>query len=328
MNNYCEIYEQELQKRKKLQKNLSNQINVINNNQLITNNYDNKLVENPEIENKPVFNSDKKLDNQDENNFFDKNINQELNEKQEFNTNLNLNKKQDNVELNNNLNTYQGSDNMQNQNIKNDNVNVDNSAQIVDSSSQLHNNQTFNDTKILKDDNYVEPIPQTPTPNNPQNNQPINNVINNLLFGLSGTSCDYRTVKVLKNLMSSIISEMTAVNTYVYQHQIANLTNTELGQALNLIAKDEMKHLEMLSYAIVQFGGRPKYTNANNVFWNARYVDYSINIPDFLQNDIKAERQAILNYEKAIAKVSNQSLKNMFRNNKIFVNFIKTYKKG
>lgn len=336
MNNYCEMYNQELQKRKNLQ---SKNISTLNNSQSINNQNCANNVD------KQIY-SNKDTDNEYTNNL----LNQEIINVED---DLKYNKQQD-CDLENINKTNQGSENMFFKK-KNSNVNVDNSAQNVDnlkfdttclnsqSNNQINNqfdnninnkvNSQFNNKQInqfniidnnqtvqtLKDDGYnapqtplVTPIETTPQQNNSE--IIVDNPNNNLLYGLRDTYCDYRTVKILKNLMSSIVSELTAINTYTYQHQIARLSNIELSTALNKIAKDEMEHLQMLSYAIVQFGGRPKYTNANNVFWNARYVDYSIVTSDFLQTDIKNEQIAIANYEKAIQKVTNQSLKNMFTN--------------
>ena len=68
----------------------------------------------------------------------------------------------------------------------------------------------------------------------------------------------------------------------------------------------------MLMHAITQFGGNPKYEDAQGNYFNAGTLNYSMKLRDMLDNNIRAESVAIENYKMAINKVKNQSLKDLF----------------
>jgi len=74
-----------------------------------------------------------------------------------------------------------------------------------------------------------------------------------------------------------------------------------------------MLHLDMLMHAISLFGGIPKYEDSQGNFFNTANLNYSMKLRDMLENNIRAESIAIENYEMAINKVKNQSLKDLLR---------------
>lgn len=122
-----------------------------------------------------------------------------------------------------------------------------------------------------------------------------------------------KTVRVLKNLMSGYDSELKAVLQYFFQSSISHKVEPEISNILEEISIVEMMHLEMLSHAIVDFGGDPKYENAQGYYFNAEAVAYSTKLKDILDINIKNEEIAIQNYNKAIEMVDNNSLKNLFK---------------
>ena len=123
---------------------------------------------------------------------------------------------------------------------------------------------------------------------------------------------DKTTVAVLKNLASGRIGELTGVMQYVYQSVVANGKNEDIAEIFEEIGVVEMMHLEMLMFAIADFGGVPKYDDAMGNFFNTANLNYSIKLMDMLDGNIKAEAMAIENYQIAINKVKNKSLKDLF----------------
>ncbi len=123
---------------------------------------------------------------------------------------------------------------------------------------------------------------------------------------------DMMTVSVLKNLTSSRVGELAGVLQYIYQSVIADKTNSEIAEIFEEIGIVEMMHLEMLMHAISLFGGIPKYEDAQGNYFNTANLNYSIKLRDMLDNNIKAESVAIENYQNAIMRVKNESLKNLF----------------
>lgn len=127
-----------------------------------------------------------------------------------------------------------------------------------------------------------------------------------------GAVDDKMTVGILKNLASSRAGELPAVLQYVYQSVIADQTNTEIAAILEEIGVVEMIHLDMLMHTITLFGGIPKYEDSQNNYFSTSNLNYSQKLSDMLENNIRAELNAIENYKFAISKVKNESLKELF----------------
>ena len=128
---------------------------------------------------------------------------------------------------------------------------------------------------------------------------------------ISGASCDCRTVRLLKNLLSGRFGELTGIHTYLYQNLISNGTNQNLANALNELSLEELLHANLLGNAIVNFGGNPRFSNGQGTFWSGRNINYETNQNTFLRNNILREQRAIQNYQDAINRITNQSLKQL-----------------
>ncbi len=130
---------------------------------------------------------------------------------------------------------------------------------------------------------------------------------------ITGACDDSMTVAVLKNLASSRTSELSAVTQYIYQSVIADKTNSEIADILEEIGIVEMTHLDMLMHAITDFGGVPKYEDSRGNAFTTQYTNYTQRLREMLDNNIMAEKNTIEEYESAINKVKNVSLKDLFR---------------
>jgi len=124
--------------------------------------------------------------------------------------------------------------------------------------------------------------------------------------------CNLKTIRILKRLMNSRVSEMTGINTYLYQFFISRYDNPNLANIFRRIAINEMKHLELLADAIIKFGGIPTFNYRDN-FWNARFVNYENVGLNIIRNNIRDENKSIIQYKHAIENVENESLKQLFR---------------
>lgn len=121
-----------------------------------------------------------------------------------------------------------------------------------------------------------------------------------------------KTVAVLKNQMSGADGELRAILQYFYQSSLLNEIEPEISDILEEISVTEMTHMELLSHAIVSFGGEPKYENGNGQFFSTNQVNYISKLKDALDANIAGEEKAISNYINAIAQVENESLKQLF----------------
>lgn len=84
-----------------------------------------------------------------------------------------------------------------------------------------------------------------------------------------GATNDPKTVGILKDLLSSRISEVTAIMQYFYQSRIAKGVEDDISSLLEEIAIVEMEHMELLMDAIISFGGIPIYTNSKGQYFNS-----------------------------------------------------------
>ncbi len=124
---------------------------------------------------------------------------------------------------------------------------------------------------------------------------------------------DQMTVNILKNLAGSRTSELTAVLQYIYQSVIADKSADEIGAIFEEIGIVEMTHLDLLMHAITDFGGTPKYEDSQGNQFNSNYINYTVKLKEMLNNNILAEQRAIEQYNEAIKRVKNESLKELFR---------------
>lgn len=102
-------------------------------------------------------------------------------------------------------------------------------------------------------------------------------------------------------------SETTAIMTYTFQHFICPIP--EIADVLKGISIAEMKHMDLLGEAIVALGGYPII--AGRTYWNGSFVNYTLDTKKFLRQNILAEETAILNYERTILNLSQDSLKQL-----------------
>lgn len=119
-------------------------------------------------------------------------------------------------------------------------------------------------------------------------------------------------VRQLKMLVTGQNGELTAILTYLYQHYILSENYMEVADALEKISQVEMQHYELLSEAIIDFGGDPNLTNGIGDIWTARNVNTEKNVRRILQDNIKGEEEAIIDYTRAARETSNESLARLY----------------
>jgi len=112
--------------------------------------------------------------------------------------------------------------------------------------------------------------------------------------------------KMLMPSYGGSAGELTAVLTYCFQSYISP-KQPELAKALMGIAKVEMHHHKLLGDAIFKLGGYP--IMGARSYWNGSFVNYTLDPKKFLQQNIAAEENAIINYEHTILSLSDESVK-------------------
>lgn len=124
-----------------------------------------------------------------------------------------------------------------------------------------------------------------------------------------GATEDNMTVAILKNLTSSRTGELSGILQYTFQSVIAEKTNEDIASIFEEIAIVEMMHLNLLSHAITEFGGVPRFEDSQGSAYTTNNVNYTTKLKDMLEYNIRLETKSIESYNEAIAKLKNESLK-------------------
>lgn len=102
--------------------------------------------------------------------------------------------------------------------------------------------------------------------------------------------------------------EITAITQYMYNAYICeSFGDSELYDIFRGISIVEMTHHQLLGEAITTFDGDPVFAG-NNKWWSGSDIDYQTIREKMIRAAIKLEEITIVNYNKAIACTTNQSL--------------------
>ena len=108
--------------------------------------------------------------------------------------------------------------------------------------------------------------------------------------------------------------ELTAITQYMYQLFNKFQQNKEFSNIIFKIAVVEMKHLDLLGKTINLLGIEPKYKfyNGNSYeCWNSSFVNYSTNLVDILESNIKKEENAIKSYKLHMEIINDKYIKKL-----------------
>lgn len=117
---------------------------------------------------------------------------------------------------------------------------------------------------------------------------------------------------LLTNDYAGIVSEMSAVSVYTYQHFVT--VNRKIADTLKCIAIVEMRHMEFLGQLISSLGGNPRIavqSGCNCSYWNAQYISYETNPKCYLKDNISGEKTAISNYRAHIKQINDKYVRTL-----------------
>ena len=109
---------------------------------------------------------------------------------------------------------------------------------------------------------------------------------------------------LLQKDYAGLVSEITAINLYLYDHFILAKKYEKTADIFQKVAIQEMHHMHALGKAIIAFGGDPKIgvpkKKEGYTYWKGSYLPYKRGICRILNAAIKAEHEAIAQYKKHI----------------------------
>lgn len=116
---------------------------------------------------------------------------------------------------------------------------------------------------------------------------------------------------LLSGMYAGKVSEETIINLYIYEHIALLKENKDYSEVLKKIAIVEMHHLETLGQLINLLGLKPIImcydSNEKGLTpWKSNYLNYSTDFNDIIDLDIKAEENAIKEYNHILSIVKDK----------------------
>lgn len=108
------------------------------------------------------------------------------------------------------------------------------------------------------------------------------------------------------------VSEITAINQYLYHHFVLQELNKEVADLLKCVSFVEMYHMELLAETIKLLGVDPRYRvfkDSREIYWSATYVYYGLSLCDRLAADMAGEWAAIAAYRDHQSKIADPYIK-------------------
>lgn len=122
---------------------------------------------------------------------------------------------------------------------------------------------------------------------------------------------DQRYLKMLLDLSTGKDGEFTAGCQYIYQNSILGREHYDIREALDDIARTEMRHFYMLANMIAQLGGDPRYWSFQDnryKMWDGNQVRYTKSIKKMLLENIEAEMAGIRNLKAAMDAIEDDDI--------------------
>lgn len=118
---------------------------------------------------------------------------------------------------------------------------------------------------------------------------------------------------ILMNYASSL-SEMTAINQYIYHSIVLEKNYEDIADTIRGIAIVEMHHLDILGHLALALGKAPRYwyiRKGKPSYWNAKVVAYGNKPKIALKEDINAEIDAIHQYRQTMEHIKDHYVNNI-----------------
>lgn len=128
-----------------------------------------------------------------------------------------------------------------------------------------------------------------------------------------GLCPDAFTLRIISPAYAAPTGELNAILQYLYHYYHFNACGyKKFAETIESIAISEMIHLKLLGEVITALGASPVYTfnpPAMFNFYSAKFVSYSRSLVCMAEDDVRAEKQAIHDYERMLRVLKNAKVK-------------------
>ncbi len=123
---------------------------------------------------------------------------------------------------------------------------------------------------------------------------------------------DCRALRIISPAYASSTGELNAVLQYNY-HAVNFQAKgfEEYAELIDGIAVAEMMHLKLLGKTVCALGALPVYTAcppAGFNFYSAKFVSYSRTLRNMIEDDVLAERHAVMSYARMLDRLRNDKV--------------------
>lgn len=124
---------------------------------------------------------------------------------------------------------------------------------------------------------------------------------------------DAYSVSIISSAYASPSGELNSILQYFYHYfNFKKCKKDEYASVIESIAIAEMFHLKLLGNTITALGAQPIYCQnpptAYN-FYSTKYVTYSRDFINMIEDDILGERHAISQYSRMLIRLKNEQVK-------------------
>ena len=132
---------------------------------------------------------------------------------------------------------------------------------------------------------------------------------------VEGICPDAYSLAVISPAYASSTGELNAILQYLYHFfNFKHRGLDEYAETLEGIAIAEMLHLKILGETITALGAQPIFcqnpSTAYN-FYSTKFVCYSRNLVNMIEDDIMDEKHAIRQYSRMLARLKNEQVKSI-----------------
>lgn len=133
---------------------------------------------------------------------------------------------------------------------------------------------------------------------------------------IDGLTMNIQYAELMLSNLGGLLSEMNAVTLYFYNHIILEECWKELADAMLIISKVEMHHLDIFAKMCYRLGADPRLWNCHDDllnYWSPGYNVYPRQILAILDNAILQEKKTIDIYQYQINCIDDSIISNMLK---------------
>ena len=130
-----------------------------------------------------------------------------------------------------------------------------------------------------------------------------------------GICPDCRALRIISPAYASSTGELNSILQYNYHAVMFDSKGlSEYAELIDSISGAEMIHLKLLGKTICALGAQPIYTACPPAafnFYSAKFVSYSRSLKNMIEDDILAERHAVMSYAHMLDRLRNDRVKDI-----------------